>query len=224
MPASGWLRSLKPASQAFIDGDMDCLAPLDYPFLNQGQVCEQVECLSGHLGRLGLEHRRAVIGYSLYTRQLEAVQERTGKAFCAGNCGRPPVGCCNAAHYRVHSLADFMIGRPSGLAMQLAASIEGLQRSEDAWSRHEGLTHTSDHCAYLAERGCTLLLFKSPRCIHYICPHLEADLLLRFPGAAPAYAAAMSVAAVSTSLRSADFTSPEVLAAACLMLPGIPGA
>jgi hypothetical protein len=170
-----------------------------------------VERLSTHLGARDRDLRRALIEYSLYTRQLDLVQERASKDFCRDLCDRPPVGCCNADHFRVHSLSDCLFARPTGLSMRLASAIGGLQGSEDRFSMGQGLVRTPGYCALLTDRGCTLRLFKSPHCAHYLCPSAGAELTRQYGGAGGAFVAAMGRAAGCTLSCRADFTHPEVL-------------
>ena len=179
MPIDNWLDALDQNSSRHVDADLLALAGLSYPFLSAQTVCTQIELLSGHLAGLGNAGRRLTISYSLYARQMDAIQESSVRGICAGSCMRPPVGCCNADHYVILSPADLMISRPSAAALQLAHIIAGMQRTERAHSVTCGQVLKNAYCGFLSTTGCTLRLFKSPRCSHYLCAQAEESLRLR---------------------------------------------
>jgi hypothetical protein len=218
MHTTHWLNSLKSVNTAGVDGDMASLVDLDYPFLTEIQVCGHVAQLSAHLGRLEKELRRAVIGYSLYTRQLDCIQDRVSKTFCSTQCDRPPVGCCNAKHCDIFTLSDYMLYQPSSLSMQLAQAIGSLQQREDEYTMTDDMRRDTRYCPYLTDQGCTLRLFKSPRCIHYICSSVKDDLAMRFEQGGETFASAMTETSARTLSCCADFTNAQVLAAASIML------
>jgi len=220
MPIDHWLNSLPQASSRFVETDLGALAgPTAYPFLNAGTVRAQITRLSGHLAREDEPGRRLAIGYSLYLRQMDVIQEASVRTACAGACPRPPVGCCNAEHHMILSTADLMFSLPSPAALRLAHVITGMQRRERDHSASQGMALTSGHCSCLAATGCALRLFKSPRCAHYLCPDVENTLLLRHGEKASAFIGAMRAMARGTISSSRDFTSPPVLAAAALIFP-----
>lgn len=213
-----WLDSLHHAVRTDIDDDLDCLTGNVYPFLTDAQVCHQVEHLSGHLGGMGQSLRRAVIGYTLYTRQIDRIQDAVSKDFCRDSCDRPPVGCCNASHCDIYSPSDYILYQPTQLSLQLAQAIARLQKVEDGQALATGAQHRGQYCPYLTDRGCTLKLFKSPRCTHYLCQTLQTDLAVRYGTTGADFAGSMAETASRAIACCADFTNPAVLVAAQGML------
>jgi len=204
-----------------VDGDLAALGGLPYPFLTDRQSAHQIERLSGHLFRLPEQPRRQAIAYALYVRQLDAIQEDSLRALCAGACPRPPVGCCNADHFVVLSTADILLYQPSAAAMRLSHVIDGLQRQERLHAVANGWVLTAAHCACLCETGCALRLFKSPRCVHYLCEGAEASLAGRMSADSSPFLAAMRATARQTISTTRDFTSQLVLDEAALLFPGL---
>lgn len=152
MPVDHWLASLSQGNPRFIDGDLAALGcpSVSYPFLAHAVVASQIELLSGHLAQVSETCRRLAIAYSLYMRQMDAIQDTSVRVICAGSCDRPPVGCCNANHHVILSPSDVMVSRPTNTAMHLAHVITGLQRSE-----HE---HRVEHGSALPPRPLLLPL------------------------------------------------------------------
>ena len=214
-----WLDALPSGSGAAVHDDIDCFRANARPFLSAELAEHHVARLSAHLGRLAAPLRRAVIGYTLYTRQIDRIQEAATKDFCRDGCDRPPVGCCNARHCDVFTPSDYLLYRPTGLSLELAATLARLQRAEDDSSRQEGACHAERYCPYLTATGCTLHLAKSPRCIHYLCEALRQDLGERYGAPGVAFAAAMAETASRAVACCGDFTNPAVLTAAREMLP-----
>lgn len=220
MPISNWLTSLKPASAKGVDSDLQALADEDYPFLTAKQTVGQIRQLSDHLGRFEPRLRQAVIGYSLYTRQLDHIQGLLTKPHCRGDCQRPPVGCCNARHCDILSLADVTLYQPTSLSMQLAHAIGAMQRQEDAHAMAvSDRSHVDRYCPYLTATGCTLRLFKSPRCVHYLCRDIDDQLHRDYGENGHAFAAVMQETAMRVMIRTADYINPDVLAVARNLLP-----
>lgn len=215
MPIDHWLSALSQNHSRHVDGDLAALTQLGYSMLADQTVSNQIERLSGHLAGVDDTGRRLAIAYSLYVRQMDAFQQASVRPSCAGACQRPPVGCCTADHFVILSPADFMISRPSARAMQLAYIISGLQKIESAHAVASGQTLTGRHCACLSDTGCTLRLFKSPRCLHYLCGDVENTLTARHGENAKAYIAAMRETATRTITTTADFTGRDSLDAAC---------
>jgi hypothetical protein len=214
MPIDHWLETLSPHGHHMVDGDLAALAVRPYPFLSADSVCNQITRLSKHLGALRNDVRRQAIAYSLYVRQLDAIQEAGPRDRCKGGCPRPPVGCCTANHFVILSLSDVLVGGPSPAAMHLSHVITGLQRNETAHSVSHGQVLSPGHCDCLAADGCTLRLFKSPRCVHYLCREVEDALRLEHGGQAPAFIAAMKAVATQTITAVGDFTGAEVISTA----------
>jgi len=221
MPVDHWLASLSQGNPRFIDGDLAALGcpSVSYPFLAHAVVASQIELLSGHLAQVSETCRRLAIAYSLYMRQMDAIQDTSVRVICAGACDRPPVGCCNANHHVILSPSDVMVSRPTNTAMHLAHVITGLQRSEHEHRVDQGSTLTPGHCSCLSNSGCTLSLFKSPLCAHYLCGSVQELLRLEHGAPATAFIDAMHAVASQTITSSRDFTDRNVLSAAVLLFP-----
>ena len=219
MHITTWLDTLHSNHTGAVDTDLQVLAGPGYCFLTDRQVSHQIECLSGHLGDMRPNLRQAVIAYTLYTRQIDRIQDTVSKDFCRDSCDRPPVGCCNASHCDIFTPSDYFLYQPSPLSLQLAQAIARLQKQEDAQRQAAGAVHRGQYCPYLTDRGCTLKLFKSPRCVHYLCQTLRADLAGRYGAAGADFATAMGETSNRVIASLADFTNPAVLASARDMLP-----
>jgi len=214
-----WLDALPSRSEAAVQDDIDCFHANPRPFLCDELAKHQVARLSAHLSRLATPLRRAVIGYTLYTRQLDRIQEAATKNFCRDGCDRPPVGCCNARHCDVFTPSDYLLYRPTSLSLELAGALSRLQRTEDDSARQAGARHAERYCPYLTATGCSLHLAKSPRCVHYVCDTLQRDLGQRYGAPGAAFAAAMAETAGRAVTSCGDFTNPAVLTTARGMLP-----
>ncbi len=218
MLIASWLDTLSTRSDAAVNDDLDCFCATSRPFLSDELARHHVARLSAYLGRLGAPLRRAVIGYTLYTRQIDRIQNAATKDYCRDDCARPPVGCCNARHCDVFTPSDYLLYRPTGLSLELAGALSRLQRAEDDSARQAGARHAERYCPYLTETGCTLYLAKSPRCVHYLCEALRGDLGQRYGPNGAAFAAAMAETAGRAVGCCDDFTNPAVLATAREML------
>jgi len=222
MPVDHWLASLSQGSPRFIDGDLAALGGTSnsHRFLTDAVVASQIELLSGHLAQVSETCRRLTIAYSLYMRQMDTIQDISVRVICAGSCDRPPVGCCNANHHVILSPSDVMVSRPTNTAMHLAHVIAGLQHSEHEHRMGQGSTLTPGYCSCLSSSGCTLSLFKSPLCAHYLCGSVQESLLREHGASATAYIDTMHDMASKTISTSQDFTDPGILDAwAMLLLP-----
>jgi hypothetical protein len=213
MNIANWLNKLSQVDSRFIAADLHVLASRKYPFLSDEQVIIQISRLSGHLGSLEEKIRRLVISYSLYNRQLDIIQDYLSKEICRLNCERPPVGCCGDDHFLIFSMSDLMISRPSQIALHLSDIIMRMQKNEAAYYLN-GRERRGGHCSLLTSRGCTLKLFKSPVCVHYLCSGITTRLHRRFGMDAYYFAGEMIRMASQTIGCSQDFTSPDVIAAA----------
>ncbi|MBI4805963.1 MAG: hypothetical protein HY795_12080 [Desulfovibrio sp.] len=222
MPIDHWLDALTQANSRHVDSDLLALADLPYPFLTAQTVCSQIELLSGHLAQVNDTGRRLAIAYSLYTRQMDSIQESSVRGMCAGSCMRPPVGCCNADHFVILSPADLMVSQPSATALQLSHVISGMQRTEHNHSIKNGKTLRNAYCSCLSTSGCTLRLFKSPRCTHYLCKDVEESLRVSHGLSSSAFIEAMRSSASATITSSKDFTNGHVLTAATAFLDLLP--
>ncbi|NDY56526.1 hypothetical protein G3N56_07190 [Desulfovibrio sulfodismutans] len=224
MAPEAWLDALPQKRGTAADGDLSALCSTAYPFLSDAAVRRQITRLSGYLSKLAESMRRRVIAYSLYVRQLDVIQAAATRDFCRDGCTRPPVGCCNANHFEILSLADMMVSRPSPAALELSHVIGQLQRLETSFEVEHGRCLTPGHCDCLAADGCTLRLFKSPRCVHFLCAELGRALETRFGQAATPFCAAMGQVAVQTIATTADFTDPGILDAAGSLFAAAPPA
>ncbi len=216
MPIEGWLDTLPGPETGGVDRDLALLAGLDYPLLSSRAVRRQVTRLSAYLGVMDDALRRALIGYSLYTRQLDMVQDRATKHICRDGCARPPLGCCNRSHNVVFSLSDIMMRQPTGLALRMGDALARLQAEEGA--HHAGGAAMGERgCPYLTATGCPLHLFKSPLCAHYLCATVTDTLGAAHGDAAAPFVAGMRRAAERQIGRSADFTEPGLIESAVEM-------
>jgi len=219
MPIEGWLAALPGPETGGVDHDVALLAGLDYPLLSPRTVRRQVARLSAYLGGMGAMDdglRRALIGYSLYTRQLDMVQDRATKRICRDGCARPPLGCCNRSHNVVFSLSDIMMRQPTGLALRMGDALARLQVEEGA-HHARGAAMGERGCPYLTATGCPLHLFKSPLCVHYLCETVTDTLGTTHGAAAVPFVAGMRRAAGRQIGRSGDFTEPGLIKAAVEM-------
>ena len=216
MPFDGWLKNLPDDTVRHVRTDLDALNSHPFPFLGARQAAYQIERLSAHLGSKPPHIRQAAISYSLYVRQLDAIQEKECDIhrICSHDCHRPPVGCCNSEHHIILSLSDFLIARPTQNSLHLAHVLTALQKLEHAYALEQGCLPRPCYCSHLTASGCTLRLFKSPRCIHYLCPQVEEEITTTHGKNAVAFLVAMHDTGSRTILTLKDFTSPEVIRAA----------
>jgi len=216
MPFEVWLRSLPETSIQYVRADLDALNLDPSPFLEDDQATYQIERLSTHLGTQPTLIRRAAIRYSLYVRQLDVIQERENviRPICAHHCPRPPVGCCNAEHHVILSLADVVFARPTQNALHLAHVLTGLQQREHAHALLQGRLLRPDYCSRLTTTGCSLRMFKSPRCIHYLCPHVTGAIAAAHGNQAYPFLAAMHETGNQVIHGMEDFTSTLVISTA----------
>jgi hypothetical protein len=213
MPFEVWLHSLSEDSIRHVRDDLAHLNTAPRPFLTDDQVVYQIEQLSMHLGSQPARIRQAAIEYSLYVRQLDAIQEQNGAIhrICAGSCPRPPVGCCNGEHHVILSLSDIVFSRPSQNALQLAHVLTGMQNREHSYAVQQGRLPRPDYCSHLTSTGCTLRMFKSPRCIHYLCPHVAGAITAAHGDQASAFLGAMHATGNQVIRGIEDFTSALVI-------------
>lgn len=221
MPIDNWLSVLAQSDHSATDGDLEALADLAYPFLTHQSVCNQVEQLSGHLGARHQVVRRMVIAYSLYIRQVDTILEYGARAFCGSSCPNPPAGCCNRNHYVTMNVSDLMSSHNSPASLHMAHVIGMMQQLESAHNL-DGRSIRPGYCTLLAHDGCTLRLFKSPRCAHFMCENAEAALQANTKNRGTAFLAAMKQAEGSTISSPADYWSPEVLAEAVILFGPAP--
>jgi len=211
MPIEDWLGALAQTDHSATDGDLESLSGRDYPFLPDTCVCNQIERLSGHLGHRHNSVRREVIAYSLYIRQMDVMLQSGPRGFCGGRCPSPPVGCCNANHFVIMNVTDIMNSQNSPVALHMAHMIGLLQKLES--SHHAlGTAMRPGYCSLLAQDGCTLRLFKSPRCAHFMCEGLRQDMLRESGDAASPFLAAMKGVEGTTISSPGSFSSQVVIA------------
>lgn len=220
MSIENWLGALSQHDHSYVDGDLEALASRPYPFLTGQNASHQIEFLSGHLGRLKSVIRRHVIAYSLYIRQMDVILESGPRSTCAGHCPNPPAGCCNRNHYVIMNMTDLMSSRGSPAALHMAHVIGQLQKLESAYNLGPNRSIRPGFCSCLAEDGCTMRLFKSPRCAHYLCEELELSMQNRHGEGADLFLAAMKFTVTSTISSPRDFTNPDVIAQGALLFSG----
>lgn len=216
MPFDVWLKSLPDDSTGHVQTDLDALHVDPLPFLEAQQTTYQIERLSIHLGAQPTLIRQAAIRYSLYVRQLDALQEGEPsiRGLCAHQCPRPPVGCCNGQHHVILSFSDMMFARPTQDALHLAHVLTGLQQREHAHALLLGRLLRPDYCNRLTTTGCSLRMFKSPRCIHYLCPRITGTITAVHGNQAYAFLAAMQETGNQVIHDMNDFTSASVISTA----------
>jgi len=210
MPIDDWLSSLAQPDHSAVDGDLDSLSGEAYPFLTDSCVCNQIECLSGHLGARHNSVRRQVIAYSLYTRQVDTMLQSGPRTFCGSRCPTPPGGCCNQEHFVIMNVTDLMSSQNSPVALHMAHMIGLMQKLESSHNR-QGRTMRPGYCSLLAQDGCTLRLFKSPRCAHYMCEPLKQAMLEERGDAAKPFLKAMKHVESSTISSPDDFSNMSVI-------------
>jgi len=214
MPIENWLSDLAQTDHRAVDGDLEALAHRSYPFLSAQNTSNQIERLSGHLGVRHQNVRRLVIAYSLYIRQVDAILERGARGYCSGHCPNPPAGCCNREHFVIMNMTDLMSSQNSPAALHMAHAIGLLQQLESAHNLEGERMIRPGYCSLLAHDGCTLRLFKSPRCAHYICEDLSASMQTESAGKAAPLLAALKYTESSTISSPTDYINPDVIAQA----------
>jgi hypothetical protein len=217
MPIDNWLCALPQLDHSHVDADLVALGDAAHPFLSDQCVCGQIEILSGHLGgRLGTPKRavrQQVIAYSLYIRQLDVVLESGPRALCAGSCPHPPAGCYAANQFEPLILSDLMGAQHSPTALHMAHVIGLMQKLESRHNLGQDRQLRPGCCELLALDGCTLRLFKSPRCAHYLCEELGRTLVAR-NAEAKDFVEAMDQATQCAICAPQDYTSRAVMSAA----------
>lgn len=171
MPFEIWLKSLPENTSRHVQTDLSVIESDHLPFLSTEHVGYQVERLSLHLSALPHPIRQAAIRYSLYVRQLDVLHAHplAIRSFCARNCPRPPVGCCNAEHLIIVSCSGLLFTNTNHDALHLAHVLNGLQHREHEHTLRQSRTLRPGYCSRLTSTGCSLRMFKSPWCIHYLC-------------------------------------------------------
>jgi hypothetical protein len=216
MPFDSWLKSLSDDTIRYVHTDLEVLHAQPLSFLRADQVAYQIERLSTHLGSKPPLIRQAAIRYSLYVRQLDAIQEKDHniRAICSLDCQRPPVGCCNSEHHIILSPSDLLLARPTQNTLHLVHVLTALQQLEHAHALDQGRLLRPHYCSRLTSTGCTLRLLKSPRCIHYLCPQVSLAMIATHGDQAADFLAAMHDSGNRVILTLQDFTYPEVIRAA----------
>lgn len=219
MPFDLWLKNLPDGSTRHVQTDLVTLNVTPHPFLTASQISYQIERLSCHLGAKPVLIRQAAIGYSLYVRQLDAIQDKEPciRHLCSHDCRRPPVGCCNSEHHVILSPSDILFSSPSQHSLHLAHVLTALQNLEHAHAMEQGRLVRPSYCSHLTATGCTLRLFKSPRCIHYLCPQVQGALFAKYGNEAALFLGAMHDIGNRTIHTMQDFTSAEVISTAATL-------
>lgn len=219
MPVEGWLAQLDDNAASTVDVDIASFDPDGFPLLDTGQIRDHVAAVSAYLTVEDSIVRRHIIRYSLYGRELDIIQSHLTKTHCAASCPRPPVGCCNNQHWRIYSMSDIMMTRPSTVAMQLADHIQHMQADEDTYHGADKPDAHVSRCRYFRDEGCVLHLFKSPLCMHYLCDGVRDWLATSFGPAGRRFSEAMRVMVDRPLERGADFTSDAVVTSALPLMP-----
>ena len=216
MPFELWLKSLPEGAACHVQDDLATVDFASLRFLEQNLARYQVERLSLHLGSKPASIRQAAICYSLYVRQLDAVQEQKQglRGQCAYHCPRPPVGCCNGEHHVILSFSDIMFAGACQDALHLVHVLSGLQVREHNHAMQQGRTSRSGYCSRLTTTGCSLRMFKSPRCIHYLCPEMSQRITGQYGQSALSFLDEMQKMSNRVMVSVSDFTSPRVMRAA----------
>lgn len=217
MPIEGWLDALPGPETGGVDEDVALLAHAEYPLLSPPMVRRHVTRMSAYLGGMDDDLRQALISYSLYTRQLDMVQDMATKHVCRDDCGRVPLGCCSRSHNVVFTFSDIMMQRPTSLALRMGEALARLQ-AEEGTHHAQGAVMGEQGCPYLTPTGCQLRLFKSPLCVHYLCETVTDALYLAHGEGAELFVKGMRRASVRQIGRSTDFTEPGLIDAAAEML------
>lgn len=219
MPFEMWLKSLAEESNRHVRDDIDSLDQGSLPFFGDDVVRYQVERLSLHLGKKPRSIRQAAIRYSLYVRQLDAVQEHEHciRHLCAHHCPRPPIGCCNGEHHIILSFSDIMFAGTGQDALHLAHILTALQMNEHQHAVQQGRTFQRGHCSRLTTTGCSLRMFKSPRCIHYLCPEAVRSIGDVYGDKSSIFLDEMHKMSNQVIVNLSDFTSRTIIHAAELL-------
>lgn len=216
MPFEIWLKSLPENTSRHVQTDLSVIESDHLPFLSTERARYQVERLSLHLSALPHPIRQAAIRYSLYVRQLDALQEHqlTIRSFCAHHCQRPPVGCCNAEHHIIVSCSDLLFTNTSHDTLHLAHVLTGLQHREHEHTLRQGRTLRPGYCSRLTSTGCSLRMFKSPRCIHYLCNESVGWIVDEYGGKSDTFLDEMHSMSIRVIVNLSDFTSIKIIDAA----------
>lgn len=220
MPFEIWLKSLPEHSTRHVQTDLVDIALDHLPFLSTECTHYQVERLSLHLGALPKPIRHAAIRYSLYVRQLDTLQEHqlAIRPLCAHHCPRPPVGCCNDEHHVIVSCSDILFTNTSPDALHLAHILTGLQNKEHAHALRQGHNLRPGYCSRLTAAGCSLRMFKSPRCIHYLCSEIVSGITAVYGKRSAFFLNEMHSMSIRVIVNLSDFTSPKIIDAAETLL------
>lgn len=216
MPFEIWLKSLPENASRHVQSDLSVIESDHLPFLSTERARYQVERLSLHLSALPNPIRHEAIRYSLYVRQLDALQEHqlAIRSFCSHHCQRPPVGCCNAEHHIIVSCSDLLFTNTSHDALHLAHVLTELQHKEHEHAMRQGRTLRPGHCSRLTSIGCSLRMFKSPRCIHYLCNESVSWMADVYGVKSGRFLDEMHNMSIRVIVNLSDFTNPKVIDAA----------
>ena len=99
---------------------------------------------------------------------LELIMDEMGlKEYCAENCLRLPVGCCNDNYFN----------------RMVPYELESLQRQEVVANGLECsrlILSLSRECIYHTTEGCKLTTLKSPACVGFLCKKLEDYVAFKY--------------------------------------------
>lgn len=103
-----------------------------------------------------------ILDYSKRTEQLDTILNKLTRDYCAKNCYRGEIGCCESDHYGE--------GMPEALL-----AIQEIESLKNKWHDRKG-----GECKYHNSDGCRLTLFKPTLCIGHFCGYLREYLNLKF--------------------------------------------
>jgi len=91
------------------------------------------------------------------------------------------------------------------------AHMIGLLQTLESSHNRQGRTMRPGYCSLLAQDGCTLRLFKSPRCAHFMCETLKQAMLQERGEVAKPFLQAMRHVESSTISAPDDFSNQSVI-------------
>lgn len=112
---------------------------------------------------------KLMLEYATLSWRVDRLVGELTKGYCAQSCHCPPVGCCHILGYDLGLVPDGML------------ALQALEAARQGQVFDGG---PEEKCRYHTATGCTVVLFKSPACVRYICPPMMSYLEQRF-GHAP---------------------------------------
>jgi hypothetical protein len=135
--------------------------------LSIDEFTEHITQISLNIESSNTFERNLILEYSLRTRELHELQKRINYSYCANNCHYAPIGCCSTNCYETGIIPE----------MRKLQKIEAVYNGLDSKMTKKD----KKFCFYHSEeKGCRILLFKSPPAFRYFCKPLQNDLKKRF--------------------------------------------